>query len=148
MEMTQPALQEAKITGAMVDSLRSTKTWTMLLAILGFISIAFMLLGSLGIMFGGALIAGKAGFPTTAMGIMYLILAFVYFIPALFLFRYSSSISRFLSTGLEADLESAMSSQKSFWKFVGILSLIGVVLSILAVVAAILIPLLMKGRVY
>jgi hypothetical protein len=148
MDMPQNTLQGAKVTDNMVNALRATRPWTMLLAILGFISIALMLVGGVLLMFTSMLMPGKAGFASTLTGILYLVIALVYFIPALYLLRYSSAIERFMSSGLEADLESALSSQKSFWKFVGMLSLIGIVLTIVGIVAAIMIPLLFSGKTF
>ena len=46
----------------------------------------------------------------------------------------------------ESELETAFSYQKSFWKFVGILSIITIVISIIGIVAAIMIPFLVSQK--
>jgi hypothetical protein len=141
---TGPVLSaETKVTPGMINALRSTKPWTMLLAVLGFISIGFMVLAGLGMALFSSLIPGVRG-QGAVMGLVYIVMAVLYFFPALYLVKYSSAVERFLSTGMPADMESALTYQKSFWKFVGILSLIGIGFMILGIGAAITIPMLMK----
>jgi hypothetical protein len=141
---TGPVLSaETKVTPGMINALRSTKPWTMLLAVLGFISIGFMVLAGLGMALFSSLIPGVRG-QGAVMGLVYIVMAVLYFFPALYLVKYSSAVERFLNTGMPADMESALTYQKSFWKFVGILSLIGIGFMILGIGAAITIPMLMK----
>jgi hypothetical protein len=144
METGPTTATEAKVTPVMINALRATKPWTKLLAVLGFISVAFMVLVGIGVALFSSLIPGQQGAPTAVMGGMYIVMAGVYFFPALYLVKYSSAVERFLKTGLSAEMESALTYQKSFWKFVGILSLIGIGLMIIGMGAAIMIPLLMK----
>jgi hypothetical protein len=67
-------------------------------------------------------------------------------VPAWYLFSYAGALGSFLQGGAVAELEAALDHQKSFWKFVGILTLISMVLAVLGIVAAILIPALFAGR--
>ena len=67
------------------------------------------------------------------IGLMYFAIAAIYVAPAIFLNRYASGIAALLRTNRSSDLEQALRSQKSFWKFIGILML--VILSIYAVIA-------------
>ncbi|MFO7570828.1 MAG: DUF5362 family protein [Smithellaceae bacterium] len=129
--------QELKFTAGMINSMRSTKPWTMFLAILGFISVGFMVILGVVILFAGSLFPQTDSFNFPAfMGLFYLLFAVLYFMPALFIFRYASAIGRFLKSQSEFEMESALASQKSFWKFVGILALIMVVVSIIGIIAA------------
>jgi len=66
----------------------------------------------------------------------------LYLIPAYFLFKYSSAIGSLLRGGGVSALESALGYQKSFWKFSGVMTLIGLILAVLGIAAAILLPLL------
>jgi uncharacterized membrane protein len=77
------------------------------------------------------------------MGIAYLLIALLYIFPALYLIKYSSAIGRLVSGGQEADMEAALHQQRKFWKFVGVLALIGTVLSVVGIVAAIALPAMM-----
>lgn len=134
---------ELKITSQMVDSIRSTRPWALFISILGFISVGFMLLAAIAIMVLGSVLPQEVdGFPAVLMGIMYIIMSFFYLVPSIYLFRYASAISSFLDTMSESEMESALSYQKSFWKFVGILGIIMIVFAILGVIAAIVIPII------
>ena len=140
-EQIQPA--ELRMTSHMIDSMRSTRPWTMFLSVLGFISVGFMILAGMIMMVVGSVVAEKFdGFPAVLMGIMYIFMSFFYLVPSIYLFRYSSAIGRFLDSMAAAEMESALSYQKSFWKFVGIVVIIMFIVSILGVIAAIMIPLM------
>lgn len=135
------------ITEEMVNALRGTKGWVLLIGILIFIGAAFMVLAGIGMIAGGAAIGGAApGMPSgmfAGMGIAYLLIALLYIFPALYLIKYSSAIGRLVSGGQEADMEAALHQQRKFWKFVGVLALIGTVLSVVGIVAAIALPAMM-----
>ena len=64
--------------------------------------------------------------------IAYPLFGLLYVFPSLYLFRYARSIRDFVSSGHEQHLENALVAQRSFWRFVGIWSIVGVVLAILA----------------
>ena len=56
------------------------------------------------------------------------------------LYKYSSAISRFLDGGGATELGNALVYQKSFWKYVGIMVLISMIVAILGILAAVFIP--------
>ena len=66
-----------------------------------------------------------------------------YLIPSIWLFKYSSAISRFLGGGGATEIGNALVYQKSFWKYVGIVILISIILGILGILAAVFIPTLL-----
>lgn len=134
------------VTGSMVESMRATKPWTKLVAILGFIGVGFMVLVGLGVMAFGGFFPAQQGAPPVILGLFYLVFSVLYFMPAFYLYRYASAIGRFLETSGTGDLESAFSHQRSFWKFVGIMALVGIVVGVLGIAAAIAIPLMVKMR--
>ena len=143
------------ITGAMIDALRGTKGWVLLIGILSFIGTAFMILGGVGMLFGSAFMGaagGRAGGPPAAMiagmGVVYLVMAVVYIFPGLFLIKYSSAIGRLLGSGQAQDMEDALIQQRKFWKFMGVFFVIFLVLMVVGIIAAIALPLMMaKGGV-
>jgi hypothetical protein len=144
MDTEQTQVSEAKITDHMVNSVRSTKPWTRFLSILGFIAVAFMLVfGILMMVVKNILPQANGDFPVVLMGLMYILMSLFYLFPSMYLFKYSSAVDRFLLSGRESEMESALSYQKSFWKFVGILSLIMIIIAILGIIAAIIIPLIL-----
>ena len=69
-------------------------------------------------------------------------MSFFYLVPSIYLFRYSSAIGRFLESMAASEMEAALSYQKSFWKFIGIVAIVMFGFAILGVIAAIVIPLI------
>jgi len=130
-----------------LEPLRATKGWAKLCSIVGFISCGFMVLAALGMMVGGAAFEGTAmgggmgagvGF---GVGIFYLLFSLLYFFPSLFLLRYSNRINTALMSQNPADIADALTQQKSFWKFAGIVVLIMLAFMVLGMISAIIIPL-------
>ncbi len=148
-DLAEPNANLGRITEEMVSALRGTKGWVLLIGILTLIGAAFMVLGALGMMLGGAMMGGEAkGMPQgmfAGIGVMYLVMAILYVFPAMYLLKYSSAIGRLVSDGQAADMEAALHQQRKFWKFVGVLALIGIVLMVVGVVAAIAVPMWMMG---
>ena len=129
-----------------VASLRKTRPWVLFIAILGFIGAAFMLLASIPVFLGGGMTGfegadaglGMAGTGMMiGMGVIYLLMGVIYFMASLYLLRYASAIKRAV-TGLNiGDLESALEAQASFWKLVGILSIVSIILMLVFMVIGI-----------
>jgi hypothetical protein len=69
--------------------------------------------------------------------ILYPVLGILYIVPSMYLMRYANRIRDFVAEGHVAQLESALDAQRAFWKFVGVLTIISIAVSILAVMAAI-----------
>jgi hypothetical protein len=94
-----------------------------------------------GIMVGGNFIPISPKAPPLAyLGIFYILTSFFYLVPSIWLSKYSSAIDSFLKGGDSVQLGNAIAYQKSFWKFVGILVLVFIIIAILGILAAILIP--------
>ena len=129
------------ITESMLLSLSQTKPWARLLSIIGFLSIGFMIIAGISNMFMFSKFNAESGFhPGVMFFAMHILMGVLYFFPSLFLFRFSSSIGRLLDGGGATEMEEALTHQKSFWKFVGILSLISCGFGLLGILAAIIIP--------
>ena len=115
--------------------LRETAKWAKFLAIVGFVMC--VLIALLGIFFGAIISAMTARFnpstpapvETTAaasvMGaILYVFIAIVYFIPCLFLLRFSNQMLVALRNNDQQKLTSSFRNLKSCYKYVGILTII------------------------
>ena len=61
-------------------------------------------------------------------------MSLLYLFPSYFLLKYSGGIRAFLATRSAPQMEQALQSQKSFWKFMGILMLVVICFYILAIV--------------
>ena len=135
----------ATVSQGVLNALAGTKPWVRLCSVIGFIGAGLMVLFGLVMMVGGGFLsfAGSdagmpfAGFPVV-MGVIYLLLAFFYFFPALKLWKYGSHIVSLLGSGSTLDLEAALDAQRSFWKFVGILVCVVIALYIVGIAIAVL----------
>lgn len=131
----EPAAETIVVSERALDLLRATKPWLRFLAVLGFIFVALIAWGSLGLLAGSARLPGQLGAVGPVFGGIELLIALVYVMPCIFLFRYASAIGRMLEGAGAGALEDALCRQRAFWRYVGVLALVFVVLEILLVVA-------------
>jgi hypothetical protein len=81
-----------------------------------------------------------------ATGFFYIILAILYVFPGVFLSRFASAI-KLLQTNRSAQaLEEAIRYQKSFWRYVGILSIVGIALMIVGIILVIVVAVFSLSR--
>lgn len=121
------------VTPLMIDHLRATKPWVRFISIAMFVGSGFMILVGIAMMFMPAM-GGRAGAGFGAMiGIFYILLSLIYIVPAYFLYQYASSIKDLLNDGGDVAMENALGNQKSFWRFVGILTLVIIAIYVLAI---------------
>lgn len=128
------------VSESMLGALNATRPWVKFLAILGFVVMTFMVLAGL-IMFVGFSVAPATSklpaFFGPVFGVVYVVMAvFFYLIPCLYLLRYANAITRIQATG-QAALEDALKQQKSFWKYVGIFTIVMLVTYVLLVIGII-----------
>jgi len=124
-----------------VGLLRGTRPWVMLMAVIGAIGSGMMLLGALAmLLMGGAMGAGAGipGMPAGMMGgiaVIYLVMAGVYVYPVVKLFQFCGAVTALSRTRSQSDLERALNAQRVFWKFIGIMMLVGIVVYVIAIAA-------------
>ncbi|MDI9612994.1 MAG: DUF5362 family protein [Acidobacteriota bacterium] len=63
-------------------------------------------------------------------GILYILVAALYIPAGLFLFRYAGALSLLATHETTEMLENALKQQRSFWRYVGILALAGILLAV------------------
>ena len=118
-----------------MTSLRRTRPWVRFLSIFGFVTAGLMCVIGL--------IGGAIGLVTqtieTAVLVVYLPLALLYVFPSLSLFKYANRIRDFGTNGDALQLELALDAQRAFWKFVGVLTLVSLVLMVALLVMAALV---------
>ena len=108
--------------------LQQTKPWVRFISVITFLGSAFMVLGGLFMIFIMASGVAHAAAPEMAVvGFIYLVMAFIYIIPGVFLWKYADRIALFIQNRSTGTLASALEAQKSFWKFVGILMIIFII---------------------
>lgn len=126
---TNTNLFELQVDPSTQATLREASKWTKFLSIVGFIFCGFLVLigifaaslfATMGTQFGSPMPAGTA---SLVSGI-YIIGALVYFFPCLFLFRFSTRIQVALRNNDQLLLNTALGNLKSYFKFMGILTII------------------------
>ena len=119
--------------------LEEARKWSMFIAILGFIGVGLMVLVAL---FSGSAMAFLGNdFISPAMGIgigiLYLLIAVLYFFPVYYLFNFSSKAKKAVKESDSESLTESMRFLKSHYKFLGIVAI--VMLAIYPVLIALLV---------
>ncbi len=122
------------VTTTMLGHLRSTRPWVRFLAVMGFIGLGFMGFAALLMALMSFVPSMRnSSFPGAVMALVYLALGAVYLWPVLSLHRFGRALTRLLAEGGGEALEGAFRQQFSFWKATGILTIVTVGLTIVAV---------------
>ena len=134
-------MEPLKLSDQSIGFLREAKTWTFFLSILGFIGVAFMVLAGILVSVVFTMIdifkdmpnAPNFPFPLGLIGLIYIILAVVYFFPVYYLYKFSKDIGTALLYFDEERLASAFRFLKKHFKFIGIMiiCLIGFYIAVL-----------------
>jgi hypothetical protein len=99
-----------------VELLRATRPWVLLLSIFGFVAAILMMVAAIAFWVGPAPPEFKAQVVAIA-----LLMAFLYGITSIYLFRYSRRIAALLASGELAHLNQALHAQRLFWRLSGIM---------------------------
>jgi len=142
---SNPLSMEGSVAAETIAPLAGTKGWVQFMSILLWIGVGFMILGGIGMMTAGSLMAdviaktqpsspmaGK-GF-MLGMGAMYLLMAVFYVYPAIKLWSYGSRIGALKNSLSLSDLNAALHEQRRFWKFTGIVVIIMMCIYLLFIV--------------
>jgi hypothetical protein len=129
-----------------VNYLNETARWSRLLSIIGFIYCGLMAI--VGLFFGsmmsrmmpgmGGSEAALSGIGSAFLSIFIILMALILFFPAYYLFNFSSKMRRALRNNDQAVLTESLKNLKSFFKFYGIVVLIGLSVYALALISAII----------
>lgn len=135
VQQTNPTLAED-----VVQSLSRTRPWMKFAAIVGFISSGFALIGGMMMFLGLSFVpSGSVAYPMphgvfVLLSLFYLLIAALYFIPSLFLFRYAASLDRIEQDGSQEKLARALEFQRRFWKYVGVCIIVGICLFVVSII--------------
>jgi hypothetical protein len=129
-----------------ITPLVRTKFWVRLISVLLWIMAAIMLLAGLGMGISAAInfssgsetVTGTAesGF-LIGFSMIYVVFSFFYILPAIKLWTYGTQISTLAISRSPADLVLALNTQRSFWKIIGVLTLVGIIMMIAIFLSAI-----------
>ncbi len=118
-----------------LESLRRTQPWITMFAIMSFLGAGIMVLGGIAMMAAGSTMRGPMPVGP-ALGLVYLVLAAFYGVVGKFLWGYRSGIEQFTATqGSPSMLAIALDRQASFWRFLGILTLVMIGLYVVLIFA-------------
>ncbi len=130
------------VSAGVINQLKRTKPWVRFMGVLLWIGVIFMSLAAAAMLLGGATMGNvmaqaNPGMPTgfmTGIAVLYIFLAVLYMFPAIKIWKYGTSIGKLVKSGSNADLEEALNQQRGFWKFVGIMAIIMIVVYIVVMV--------------
>ncbi len=122
-----------------INHLNTIRKWAMFMSILGFITLGLLII--IGLIMGTFLTAfnsGEAGpgLPESLIIIFVLLMAAVYFFPVLYLFRFSKHTANAVEKLDKEELYKAIKNLKSYFVYLGVLIVIGLVFYLVALIAA------------
>ena len=130
---------ELQFTNQSKEFLATAGKWATFLAIIGFIVLGLMLLGALAMFAMGSALQGMGAGAGPMAGMMsggilggvYLVLAVVCFFPTLYLFRFGSKAKQAVNSNSTPELTECMGNLKSYFKFLGIFTIVTIVFYII-----------------
>ena len=150
-EIVQPALH-LQITPKAVSFLATTAKWTKFLAILGFIIAGFLILAGIIVALFYSTLSSKmentglmSYFNSELIGLVYIVIAGLYIWPILYLNNFSNAMTRAVRSGTTERLTNALLNLKRFFKFIGILMIVMLVIYLLVILFALGAGLFMLG---
>lgn len=141
-----PATAAAGITPRMIELLSKTRPWVLFIAILGLIATGLLVVAGLGM---AAMMAVTGGSAQAAgmgigMGLLYLLFAVIYFFPCWFLLKYAGAIRKLVDGGGGPAMEEALDRQYAFWRLVGILTVVTMVIYVIILIGAVVMGVLAR----
>jgi len=144
------AAGQRALTDAMLDHLKAAAPWLRFVGVLGIVyagitvaaGVAFFAIPAAEILMGFA--AGLDFFydlfawTGAWWGTVYVAMGFFIFLPSLFTYRFGEKIRSYAKTGSDRDLELAFRSNKSLWKFYGVVYIVGLAIFALSVAVLVL----------
>jgi len=138
--------------GLLVDNVAKqafseTGSWGKFFAILMFISIVFMVLAGIGMIFFLGAMGSAYGAPgmsigiTTGLGLFYVMLAALYIMPGIYLWRFSTMIKSSINSNDQTQFTNAIVNLKSCYKFFGIMTIVIMGLYIVGIVISVFVGL-------
>jgi hypothetical protein len=124
--------------------LAETARWGNLLAIIGYVFMGLMVLISLAMIIAFSFIPQETAFPMWILGIVYLLMAGIYWIPVTYLYRFSAQMKLALKNNVEQQYTSGFANLKSLFKFFGVFTVAMLVLYGVVLIVAIPLSIFLK----
>lgn len=120
--------------------LLETTRWANLLSIVGFIGVGLLLIFGLlvGTLMNNINAPVFAAFSSGLVSAFYLLLAVIYFMPVLYLFRFASRMKFALREMNQEALNGAFKNMKSFFRFLGIMTIVIILVYVIILISVVL----------
>lgn len=117
--------KKLEVTPFIKETLSETTKWAKFLAIVGFVGIGILFLFGVFTFVAGMFISSSLFmFNTGIMGIMYIVIALIYFFPIKFLYDFSAKTKKALTLSDNQAFAEGFSALKSHYKFIGIFAIV------------------------
>ena len=130
------------ITEAGKKDLLTTAKWSKFYAVLSFIGVAICVLMGILLLVSGHFMAQLQPDLNAAMlaplGLVYIILGVILVMPALYLLQFSQKAEQAIADTNTEMMEQALNRMKSYWKFMGIFTIVMLAVSLLMVPVAVI----------
>lgn len=138
-------LNELKVSDVIRENITSGMKWANFLTIVMCICVGFMLLGGASVLLGGTVLPGPSQGVIFVSGILYILFALLFIYPIKLSFEGIRNVRDAFDKESQDDLESAALNLRKLLKFVGILTIIEIVIMILVMPFLLLMGTLMRG---
>jgi len=140
METTQTNENLITVNQEIKDYLLECSKWGRILAIVGYVGIGLLTLLGIGFVIGLSVFnsVSDIGFPVGLFGLVYVLIAVLYYFPVTYLYRFSAQIKQGLNSNDQQSVTTGFGSLKSLFKFMGVFTI--VVLSIYGLVLILVLP--------
>ncbi|HYQ56220.1 MAG TPA: hypothetical protein VEP89_02655 [Draconibacterium sp.] len=117
-----------ELTYEIKTDLHKAGKWSQFLAIMGFIGCGFMVIAAIGMSIAMTFVPIMSTeffpFPPYLFSLFYLLIAGIYFVPILYLFRFSISIKQAITLNNQSQLSKAFANLRAHYKTFGIIIIV------------------------
>ena len=126
--------------------LMETAKWGKFLAIVGYVVMGLLVLLAIVMMFAMSVVSqfAQSKFPLWMLGLVYILLAGIYYIPVTYLYKFSVQMQKAIQMQNEGLLTSGFQNLKSLFKFKGIFTIVMLAIYVLAILIAVPMAMLLK----
>lgn len=131
------------LTESAIFSLQTIRKWAKFISIVMFVMIGMMVIAGFFMGFAFSMLDTMSykqtmPFPNIFFTIIYLVIAVIYFFPVLYLYRFSQHLGNAFMMGSSDELTTSFQFLSKHYNFVGVLMIIGLILTGLMIIIAII----------
>ncbi len=137
MEIEQPMTEnqtELSFSNEIKTYLNTASKWATFMAVMGFIGTVLIVLAGISMTIFGTVLPNLMPHYNTVlpnmffpmMGLLYILMAALYFFPSLYMYRFASKAKKALVNNTQEELNESFRNLKKWFKFIGIMIIIGI----------------------